>query len=96
MLSFSSAASLVFRQYDEPVCTPCGYLFCLQCVTNHLSSTSPDGFTGSCPKCRIYYTRAVQVKLLPGRFRQFIMPRLRHGYFDRALVEQNGALVQNP
>ncbi|KAK0437994.1 hypothetical protein EV421DRAFT_1972353 [Armillaria borealis] len=33
-----------------PVVT--GHVYCLKCIPDHISSSSPDGFTASCPTCR--------------------------------------------
>ncbi|PBK99786.1 hypothetical protein ARMGADRAFT_518113 [Armillaria gallica] len=43
-----SRMSICFPYYEESAfSTPCGNLFCSQCVMTHLSSTSADGFTDS-------------------------------------------------
>ncbi|KAK0489274.1 hypothetical protein IW261DRAFT_1603056 [Armillaria novae-zelandiae] len=48
----STQCTICLCDYTEPVSIPCGHVYCLKCVSDHILSSSPDGFAASCPTRR--------------------------------------------
>ncbi|KAJ7224099.1 hypothetical protein GGX14DRAFT_424222, partial [Mycena pura] len=46
------SCSICLSKLKDPVSIPCGHVYCTDCLTNHVTATSSDGFTSTCPSCR--------------------------------------------
>ncbi|VDN03534.1 unnamed protein product [Thelazia callipaeda] len=60
LLTSSSFCCLICSQYNKPpVCTPCGHLFCWDCILKHIQYTSLQRNSSSfCPHCRQQFHRS--------------------------------------
>ncbi|KAK0466902.1 uncharacterized protein EV420DRAFT_653384 [Desarmillaria tabescens] len=48
----SDQCTICRHSYTEPASIPCGHVYCLKCISSHILSSSPDGFTATCPACK--------------------------------------------
>ncbi|KAK0214888.1 hypothetical protein IW262DRAFT_1465671 [Armillaria fumosa] len=51
----STMCTICLCDYTEPISIPRGHVYCLKCISDHILSSSPDGFVASCPTCRISF-----------------------------------------
>ncbi|KAK0202509.1 hypothetical protein DFS33DRAFT_906456 [Desarmillaria ectypa] len=83
----------------NPVCTPCGHVFCSDCLTRAIAPTT-NGFQTSCPCCRKVFPIAIpDARYLPEQFRPFVVNPIRSVYFttddphDRSdIIQRNESL----
>ncbi|KAJ7142185.1 hypothetical protein C8R46DRAFT_815002, partial [Mycena filopes] len=79
------SCSICLSNLKEPVSVPCGHLYCTECLTAHISATSRDGFTSTCPTCREGFNMVrPELTCLPKKFHQYIVPSLRRVYISPA------------
>ncbi|KAF8216686.1 hypothetical protein K438DRAFT_1559072 [Mycena galopus ATCC 62051] len=83
------SCGICLSKLKEPVSVPCGHVYCTDCLTGHVSATSPDGFTSTCPSCRETFNMDTlatltnaQLTCLPKKFHQYIVPSIRRVYID--------------
>ncbi|KAJ7622937.1 hypothetical protein DFH06DRAFT_1340574 [Mycena polygramma] len=77
------SCSICLSRLKEPVSVPCGHVYCTDCLTAHVSATSPDGFTSNCPSCRETFNMVrPELTCLPKKFHQYIQPSIRRVYID--------------
>ncbi|KAJ7880005.1 hypothetical protein B0H14DRAFT_2308452, partial [Mycena olivaceomarginata] len=77
------SCGICLSKLKEPVSVPCGHVYCTECLTGHVSATSPDGFTSACPSCRETFNMVrPELTCLPKKFHQYIVPSLRRLYID--------------
>ncbi|KAJ7654533.1 hypothetical protein DFH06DRAFT_1416212 [Mycena polygramma] len=82
------SCSICLSRLKEPVSVPCGHVYCTDCLTAHVSATSPDGFTSNCPSCRETFNMVrPELTCLPKKFHQYIQPSIRRVYIDLSLHE---------
>ncbi|KAJ7255447.1 hypothetical protein B0H12DRAFT_1050108 [Mycena haematopus] len=82
------SCGICLSKLKEPVSVPCGHVYCTDCLTGHVSATSPDGFTSSCPSCRETFNMVrPQLTCLPKKFHQYIVPSIRRVYIDMSRHE---------
>ncbi|KAK6967130.1 tripartite motif-containing protein 26 [Favolaschia claudopus] len=78
-----SCSICLSSRLKEPVSIPCGHVYCTDCLTAHISATSPDGFTSTCPACREKFNVVrPELTCLPKKFHQYIVPSIRRLYID--------------
>ncbi|KAK0214862.1 hypothetical protein IW262DRAFT_1278550 [Armillaria fumosa] len=69
--------------YTEPVSIPCGHVYCMQCLSDYISSSSPDGLTASCPTCRADFSIVVpELHSLSKQFHRYIIPSIRRVFIE--------------
>ncbi|KAK0438017.1 hypothetical protein EV421DRAFT_1825914 [Armillaria borealis] len=74
--------AICLSPYDNPVSTPCGHIFCTECISDHILASS-DGFRSPCPTCRTKFHISVpELRYLPRQYHQFILPSLRRVFLD--------------
>ncbi|KAJ7105487.1 hypothetical protein C8R43DRAFT_1140811 [Mycena crocata] len=84
------SCGICLSKLKEPVSVPCGHVYCTDCLTAHVSATSPDGFTSTCPACRDTFNMVrPELTCLPKKFHQYIVPSIRRVYID---TSQHSAL----
>ncbi|SJL13700.1 uncharacterized protein ARMOST_17148 [Armillaria ostoyae] len=97
----STQCAICLCDYTEPVSIPCGHVYCLKCISDHILSSSPDGFSASCPTCRTSFCIVLpELKSLPTQFHRYITPSIRRVLVEPeafkqrldALEARNGAL----
>ncbi|KAJ7491987.1 hypothetical protein FB451DRAFT_954815, partial [Mycena latifolia] len=77
------SCGICLSKLKEPVSVPCGHVYCTECLTGHVSATSPDGFTSTCPSCREPFNMVrPELTCLPKKFHQFVVPSIRRVYID--------------
>ncbi|KAF7356444.1 Tripartite motif-containing protein 26 [Mycena venus] len=82
------SCGICLSKLKEPVSVPCGHLYCTECLTGHVSATSPDGFTSTCPSCRETFNMVrPELTCLPKKFHQYIVPSIRRVYIDMSRHE---------
>ncbi|PPQ68070.1 hypothetical protein CVT26_007354 [Gymnopilus dilepis] len=70
-------------KFKEPVCTPCGHVYCQQCLIDHANVPSNQGMTSTCPECRTEFSLVVpELRYLPPKYHPFIQPAIRRIYAD--------------
>jgi len=69
--------------FKEPVCLPCGHIFCSKCLSDHINTPPNKGMTASCPECRTDFNIFTpELACLPRQYHQFILPSVRRVYLD--------------
>ncbi|KAK0489278.1 hypothetical protein IW261DRAFT_405601 [Armillaria novae-zelandiae] len=69
--------------YTEPVSIPCGHVYCMQCLSDYISSSSSDGLTASCPTCRADFSIVVpELHSLSKQFHRYITPSIRRVFIE--------------
>ncbi|KAK0438046.1 hypothetical protein EV421DRAFT_1906889 [Armillaria borealis] len=69
--------------FTNPVCIPCGHVFCSECLTKFIAERSDtdsaeDGFKATCPFCREKFPIAIpNLRYLPEKFHPFVVDPLR-------------------
>ncbi|KAJ7781940.1 hypothetical protein DFH07DRAFT_1017792 [Mycena maculata] len=77
------SCGICLSRFNEPVCVPCGHVYCTDCLATHVAATSPDGFAAACPACREpFHTVRPELTCLPKPFHKFALPSLRRVYID--------------
>ncbi|KAK0466854.1 uncharacterized protein EV420DRAFT_1505783 [Desarmillaria tabescens] len=81
----SGQCTICLCDYKEPVSIPCGHVYCMQCLSDYISTSSRDGFTAKCPTCRTKFTIVVpELHSLSKLFHRYVTPSIR-----RVFVEPN-------
>ncbi|KAF7370475.1 RING-type domain-containing protein [Mycena sanguinolenta] len=82
------SCGICLSKLKEPVSVPCGHVYCTDCLTGHISATSSDGFTSTCPSCRETFNMVrPEITCLPKKFHQYIVPSIRRVYIDTSRHE---------
>lgn len=79
----SDQCTICICDYTEPVSIPCGHVYCMQCLTDYISSSSPDGLTAACPTCRAEFSIVVpELHSLSKQFHRYITPSIRRVFIE--------------
>ncbi|KAF9073170.1 hypothetical protein BDP27DRAFT_1216144 [Rhodocollybia butyracea] len=79
----SIQCTICLSNLKHPVCIPCGHLYCSQCLTEHISSSSEDGYNSTCPTCRAQFSIvSPELTCLPKHIHRYITPSIRRVYLD--------------
>lgn len=79
----SPQCAICLCDFTDPVCIPCGYLFCSECLTKSIAERSDtesaeDGFKATCPFCREKFPIAIpDLRYLPEKFHSFVVDPVR-------------------
>ncbi|PBK99832.1 hypothetical protein ARMGADRAFT_1059851, partial [Armillaria gallica] len=85
----STQCAICLCDYTEPVSIPCGHVYCLKCMSDHILSTSPDGIAASCPTCRTTFCIVLpELKSLPTQFHRYINPSIRRVFVEPEAFKQ--------
>ncbi|KAK0188608.1 hypothetical protein F5146DRAFT_1140155 [Armillaria mellea] len=84
--------------FSNPVCTPCGHVFCSECLTKFIAErtdtdSAEDGFKAKCPFCREKFPIAIpNLRYLPEKFHPFVVDPLRKVFITSDNSEKLGLL----
>ncbi|KAF4610618.1 hypothetical protein D9613_007142 [Agrocybe pediades] len=85
-----SPCSICLSPFKDPVCLPCGHLYCKKCLTEHVNIPSNRGMTSNCPDCRSTFNITIpDLTYLPEKYHPFISHAVRRVYID---MESDSAL----
>ncbi|KAF7308374.1 hypothetical protein HMN09_00686000 [Mycena chlorophos] len=73
--------SVCFERFNDPVCLPCGHLFCRRCLQKSVDAATPTQSKQHCPTCRAPYNLVtIDPALVPEYLRPYILPAIRPIY----------------
>ncbi|TFK39708.1 hypothetical protein BDQ12DRAFT_681070 [Crucibulum laeve] len=79
----SSQCSICLSNYKDPVCIPCGHIYCTRCLSDYVNNPANEGMTCACPTCRTEFNLVTpDVTYLPKKFHPFVVPSVRRVYLD--------------
>ncbi|KII85974.1 hypothetical protein PLICRDRAFT_70406, partial [Plicaturopsis crispa FD-325 SS-3] len=74
---------ICLEPYKNPVCIPCGHVFCHRCLIRVIQFSKPYTTHQQCPVCRNSYTiAAIDPSLIPSHLRPYIQSSIRRVYID--------------
>ncbi|KAJ3786783.1 hypothetical protein GGU10DRAFT_163918 [Lentinula aff. detonsa] len=80
--------TICLSEMNDPVCIPCGHLYCSQCLSDYIASSSEDGYTTLCPTCRALFSIvSPELTCLPKHVHRYITPSIRRVYLDSSAVQ---------
>ncbi|EAU90402.2 hypothetical protein CC1G_00786 [Coprinopsis cinerea okayama7 len=89
----SGHCSICLNDYNDPVCIPCGHVFCFPCLTEYANGPAHEGFTAPCPTCRAdFHLLTPDPRALPAKYHPFISSHLRRLFFDLTPHEETVSL----
>ncbi|TFK71440.1 hypothetical protein BDN72DRAFT_877163 [Pluteus cervinus] len=75
--------SICLSAFKDPVCIPCGHIYCKKCLTDHVNLPTNDDLNSSCPICRAQFTTVMpDLTYLPKKYHQYVIPSVRQVYID--------------
>ncbi|PBK69164.1 hypothetical protein ARMSODRAFT_178280 [Armillaria solidipes] len=91
----SDRCTICICDYTEPVSIPCGHVYCMQCLSDYISSSSPDGLTAACPTCRAEFSIVVpELHSLSKQFHRYTTPSIRRVFIEPNFSESYEELKQ--
>ncbi|SJL04124.1 uncharacterized protein ARMOST_07484 [Armillaria ostoyae] len=91
----SDQCTICICDYTEPVSIPCGHVYCMQCLSDYISSSTPDGLTAACPTCRAEFPIVVpELHSLSKQFHRYITPSIRRVFIEPNPLESYEELKQ--
>ncbi|KAJ4474974.1 hypothetical protein J3R30DRAFT_3505645 [Lentinula aciculospora] len=80
--------TICLSNMQDPVCVPCGHLYCSQCLSDYIASSSEDGYNTLCPTCRAPFPIvSPELTCLPKHIHRYITPSIRRVYLDSSAVQ---------
>ncbi|KAL0060617.1 hypothetical protein AAF712_012620 [Marasmius tenuissimus] len=77
----ANQCNICLSSLKEPVSIPCGHVYCADCLGEHVSTASQDGYTSSCPTCRTEFPIVTPERTcLPKQVLKFLFPTIRRVY----------------
>ncbi|KAF8202419.1 hypothetical protein BJ912DRAFT_441979 [Pholiota molesta] len=75
--------SICISAFKDPVCLPCGHVYCKKCIIGHVNVPTNMGMTSTCPDCRsTFHTVIPDLTYLPEKYHPFVSPAVRRVYID--------------
>lgn len=69
--------------YKEPVCIPCGHVYCRKCLQDHVNVATNTTMKAQCPDCRASFELLTpDPNCLPQKYQQYVLPAVRRVYLD--------------
>ncbi|KAF5317892.1 hypothetical protein D9611_014861 [Ephemerocybe angulata] len=95
MPALSSECAVCLEEYTEPVCIPCGHLYCMKCVTEVVRYGG--GNFGKCPTCKRDFNLCKSSKTIvipdatfvPEAFKPFLLSPIRRIYAPESLDKEH-------
>ncbi|KIK56392.1 hypothetical protein GYMLUDRAFT_47162 [Collybiopsis luxurians FD-317 M1] len=85
----ANECSICLSTFKDPVCTPCGHIYCAICLSGHVFSASTRDNTALCPGCRTPFPVVIpELTTLLEHLRRFIIPSVRRVYVDTASYQK--------
>ncbi|KAK0202470.1 hypothetical protein DFS33DRAFT_1454743 [Desarmillaria ectypa] len=79
----SGQCTICLCDYKEPVSIPCGHVYCMQCLSEYISTSSRDGFMAKCPTCRTKFTIVIpELHSLSKQFHRYVTPSIRRVFIE--------------
>ncbi|KAK0436861.1 uncharacterized protein ARMOST_17152 [Armillaria ostoyae] len=79
----SGQCTICLCDYKEPVSIPCGHVYCMQCLSDYISTSGKDGFTAKCPTCRAKFTIVVpELHSVAKQFHRYVTPSIRRVFIE--------------
>ncbi|KAF9472858.1 hypothetical protein BDN70DRAFT_886507 [Pholiota conissans] len=79
----SLQCSICLCSFKEPVCLPCGHIYCKQCLSDHVNVPTNTRMTSTCPDCRTTFHIAIpDLTYLPAKYHPFISTAVRRVFID--------------
>ncbi|KAK0489280.1 hypothetical protein IW261DRAFT_1444042 [Armillaria novae-zelandiae] len=79
----SGQCTICLCEYKEPVSIPCGHVYCMQCLSDYISTSGKDGFTAKCPTCRAKFTIVVpELHSVAKQFHRYVTPSIRRVFIE--------------
>ncbi|KAJ3743670.1 hypothetical protein DFH05DRAFT_1421484 [Lentinula detonsa] len=80
--------NICIDELKEPVCLPCGHVFCGTCIVRTVNSIKPATSFQPCPTCRTLYSIiSVDPSTIPPPIRPHLVPSIRRLYLGEADVK---------
>ncbi|KJA23485.1 hypothetical protein HYPSUDRAFT_215079 [Hypholoma sublateritium FD-334 SS-4] len=77
--------SICLCTLKEPMCLPCGHIYCKNCLSDHVNVHTNPGMTSTCPDCRATFNLGIpDLTYLPTKYHKYIMSAARRVYIDNA------------
>ncbi|KAF8972775.1 hypothetical protein BDZ97DRAFT_1782608 [Flammula alnicola] len=78
-----SQCSICLSTFKDPVCLPCGHLYCKECLSEHVNVPANQEMTSTCPDCRATFNITIpDLTYLPKKYHPFISHAVRRVYID--------------
>ncbi|KAG5725038.1 hypothetical protein E4T56_gene12397 [Termitomyces sp. T112] len=75
--------SICLSSFKEPVCIPCGHIYCTQCLADFVNTPDNESTKASCPTCRAqFHLLTPDLVYLPKKYHEYVMPVVRRVYLD--------------
>ncbi|KAK0214892.1 hypothetical protein IW262DRAFT_249324 [Armillaria fumosa] len=82
-ITMPDQCTICICDYTEPVSIPCGHVYCMQCLSDYITSSSPDGLTALCPTCRADFSIVVpELHSFSKQFHRYITPSIRRVFIE--------------
>ncbi|KAF6744022.1 hypothetical protein DFP72DRAFT_930548 [Ephemerocybe angulata] len=87
MPALSSECAVCLEEYTEPVCIPCGHLYCMKCVAEVVRYGG--GNFGKCPTCKRDFNLFIpDATFVPEAFKPFLLSPIRRIYAPESLDKE--------
>ncbi|PPQ64369.1 hypothetical protein CVT24_008438 [Panaeolus cyanescens] len=79
----SSQCAICLSAFHEPVCIPCGHIFCKDCLIEYANGPANQGLTANCPTCRTSFHLVMpDLSCLAPKYHPFVTSNIRRVYHD--------------
>ncbi|KIY63199.1 hypothetical protein CYLTODRAFT_426295 [Cylindrobasidium torrendii FP15055 ss-10] len=79
----SGQCNICLGEFRDPVCIPCGHVYCSECIWECISSSEDSAYTASCPSCRTEFPTAIpDLRALPKKYHPLVMPSVRRLFME--------------
>lgn len=75
--------SICLSSFKDPVCIPCGHVYCKRCLTEHANAQGNSRLSAKCPDCRASFDLVLpDLTYLPEKYHKFVSHNVRRLYVD--------------
>ncbi|KAF8916135.1 hypothetical protein CPB85DRAFT_370618 [Mucidula mucida] len=79
----SGQCNICLSEFKDPVCIPCGHVYCSECIWDYAGAGDSDAYTASCPTCRATFPIVLpDMRGLPKKFHTFFSPSIRRVFIE--------------
>jgi len=77
------SCSICLSSFRDPVCIPCGHVYCKRCLTDYANAPGYSDLTAKCPECRASFDLVLpDLTYLPEKYHKFVTHSVRRVYVD--------------